>query len=171
MNPDSTPGTGDGTQAVYRPTVRVVLLDERDRLLMFSSTDDSDGHTFWFPPGGGLKQGETFEQAAVREVGEETGLWNVPLGPELWRTRLTASWGGRTYDQPVRFLLARVAVFEIETSGFTENERVSITTHRWWTLDEMGATEDRLVPDNLHTLMAELLSAGPPAWPTDLGPV
>jgi 8-oxo-dGTP pyrophosphatase MutT (NUDIX family) len=168
VNPDGAPKTADSTQPVYRPTVRVVLMDDHDRLLMFSSTDDSDGHTFWFPVGGGLKSGETFEQAAVREVHEETGLEGVALGPEIWRTRLTASWGGQTYDQPVRFILARVPAFEIETSGFTESERVSLKSHHWWTLAELEATKDRLVPGDLATLMATLLAEGPPAVSDDL---
>ncbi|PKL23389.1 MAG: hypothetical protein CVV47_15640 [Spirochaetae bacterium HGW-Spirochaetae-3] len=33
-----------------------------------------DGKTYWTFPGGAREQGETFEQAAVREVREETGI-------------------------------------------------------------------------------------------------
>jgi ADP-ribose pyrophosphatase YjhB (NUDIX family) len=49
----------------------VLLLDEQDRLLL-SSAHDREGRPFWFPAGGGLKEGEVAHAAAKREVVEET---------------------------------------------------------------------------------------------------
>ncbi|MFI6776090.1 NUDIX hydrolase [Nocardia sp. NPDC050412] len=155
-------------EPVLRPAVRLVLLDDKDRLLLFSSTDDSDGHTFWYPVGGGREEGETLEQTAAREAREETGLTELSLGPELWRRRKIASWGGTTYDCHESYFLARVDSFDIDTTGFTESERSSVKSHRWWTLDELAATRDRLVPDNLPTLLADLLISGPPVEPITL---
>lgn len=36
-----------------RHSIRLVLLDHHDRLPLFSSIDETDGHTFWYPIGGG----------------------------------------------------------------------------------------------------------------------
>ena len=59
---------------VVRPTARVLLLDDADRVLMFCGNDPADpGSRFWYPPGGGIEPGETPEVAARREVLEETG--------------------------------------------------------------------------------------------------
>jgi 8-oxo-dGTP pyrophosphatase MutT (NUDIX family) len=64
---------GDDVEAVPRPTVRVLLIDPEDRVLLVRSLDEQ-GLGFWFPPGGGVDAGESLEDAAVRELAVETGL-------------------------------------------------------------------------------------------------
>ncbi|MET9498289.1 NUDIX domain-containing protein [Streptomyces sp. NPDC006552] len=155
---------------VLRPTVRVLLLDEADRLLLFSSQDESDGHTFWYPVGGGVEQGESYEEAGAREVAEETGLTGLVLATEVWRRRKTGVMGGVAYLFHERYYLARVPAFDISTDGFTENERSSIVSHRWWSPAELAATADRLVPDDLYPRLVDLLTDGAPAEPIDLAP-
>jgi 8-oxo-dGTP pyrophosphatase MutT (NUDIX family) len=158
------------TEPVPRPTARVLLVDEERRLLLFSARDESDGHTFWFPAGGGVKEGESFEQAAEREVEEETGLTGLALDAEVWRRRMIGSINGVTYDFQERFYLARVASFEVTTDGFTESERTSVVGHRWWTLDELASSADRLVPGDLYQRLVALLTEGAPRVPIDLTP-
>ena len=55
---------------------KVVILDEDDAVLQFRGGDPAraDAGTWWFMPGGGLEPGESFEEAARREVLEETGF-------------------------------------------------------------------------------------------------
>lgn len=50
--------------------VRVIVL--RGQRVLMVKHQDADG-MFWILPGGGVKPGETLEQAAVREVWEEAG--------------------------------------------------------------------------------------------------
>ncbi len=66
------------------------------------------------------------------------------------------------------WFLARVPESTIDTAGFTENEKALIVGHRWWTLDELAAATDRLVPANLAALVQMLLRDGPSATPFDL---
>lgn len=74
-----------------RPTARVVLLDDEDRLLMLQIHDPGAIRgpnpitaDFWLLVGGGVQPGETYEQAAFREVVEETGIRDVSIGRCVW---------------------------------------------------------------------------------------
>ena len=157
------------TKPVIRHAVRVLVIDAADPVLLFASKDD-DGRPFWYPSGGGGEPGETAAETAHREVREETGLVDVDLGPELGWRRGLASWGGVTYDRRERWFLARVDECVVDTGGFTDGERHSITGHRRWTVDELADGGDRLVPERLDALVRSLLRDGPPAHPVDLGP-
>jgi 8-oxo-dGTP pyrophosphatase MutT (NUDIX family) len=138
-----------GRDAVERPTARVLLLDGRDRVLLFEM-HTADGRVFWCPPGGGLEAGETHEQAAVREVREETG-WATPvLGPVIGQRRQVVTWNdGVTYDCSEVWFLARVDALDVDTSSWTDDERIDMGAHRWWTVDDLGAATVELAPNDL----------------------
>lgn len=54
-----------------RHRVRVIVFNDHDQVLLIKSWLSKQ---YWSPPGGGIGKHETPEQAAVREVFEETGL-------------------------------------------------------------------------------------------------
>ena len=149
-----------------RPTVRVLMLDEEDRVLLFRGQDpDVPNIRFWFPAGGGIEPGESVEIAARREVREETGLSNFVLGPHIWNRRHVFTFYGSTQDVREVWFFARVPHFEINTSGFTEMEREILQEHHWWTLSELKTTSDVLTPRNLAELVSNLLANGLPKTP------
>jgi|SRR4051794_39189412 len=152
-----------------RHSVRVLLLDDQDRLLLFRGQQPDSGVAFWFPAGGGVEAGEDARTAAAREVAEETGLLDVVLGPEVWRRRHLFTWRGVRFDQRERWFMARVAHFDPEGAGMTDAEKADLTAWRWWTPAELEATTDELVPRDLALHLRTLLTDGPPASPVDVG--
>ena len=148
---------------------RAVVLDPDDRVLLvrfeFPQT------TLWAMPGGGVDPGETHEQAIARELAEEAGLERVVLGPWIWTREhvfpfLDGEWDG----QVERFVLVRTQRFE-PTPRFTPEQLASefVTAVRWWTQEELAASDELFAPRRLPELIAELLRDGPPAAPVDVG--
>ncbi|MEU2852944.1 NUDIX hydrolase [Streptomyces syringium] len=152
----------DGT----RRAARVILLDARDRVLLMNGFEPTDPtSTWWFTPGGGLEGDETWEQAARRELAEETGITEIELGPVLWRRFCSFPFDGRRWDQEEHYFLARTEQAGRWTGGGTELERRSVTGLRWWTCEELLAARETVYPTRLGELLRTLLDEGPPSTP------
>ncbi|MEV4439047.1 NUDIX hydrolase [Streptomyces sp. NPDC049577] len=149
-----------------RRAARVVLLDPADRILLLHGYEPDDpSRTWWFTPGGGLEGTEGWEDAARRELAEETGITGVELGPELWRRVCSFPFDGRRWEQDERYFLARTDRAAVWTGGRTELERRSLTGLRWWTCEELLATHETVYPTRLAGLLRTLLDEGPPKTP------
>ena len=89
LGPEWIPGP-DGIPR--RDAARVVLFDGSGRVLLVRGHDaHNPGRHWWFTIGGGLAQGESAQQGAVRELREETGIVLSPhelVGPVLYRESL-----------------------------------------------------------------------------------
>jgi 8-oxo-dGTP pyrophosphatase MutT (NUDIX family) len=151
-----------------RPAVRVLMLDEDDDVLLLRGERPDLGRSFWFTPGGGLEEGEDARATAAREVAEEVGLADLPLGPEIWHRRHRFSWRGIEWDQSERWFLARVQRFEPDTSAMSETEKREISGCRWWTQRELESTGEELAPHDLARRIRVLLDEGPPDAPLDI---
>jgi 8-oxo-dGTP pyrophosphatase MutT (NUDIX family) len=155
---------------VDRRAARVLLLDDQDRLLLFHGADPQvPDVSFWFTPGGGVEADEDLEQAARRELAEETGLTEVDLTGPAWTRIAEFSFEGEAIRSREAFFVGRVPSWEVDTSGFTDLERRVVHAHRWWTLDELQGTSDIIFPTQLGELMSRLLRDGTPAQPIEVG--
>jgi G:T/U-mismatch repair DNA glycosylase/ADP-ribose pyrophosphatase YjhB (NUDIX family) len=156
---------GRGTGKPLRPAVRALVVDADDRVLL--TRFDWPDKSVWAPPGGGIEPGETAEQAIVRELAEETGLIDLPLGPSIWTRDHwfadMAGWGG----QSERIYLVRVEPFEPAPQLDLAAEKVAEI--RWWTLEELDRPDRQFAPRRLPALVRDLLANGPPPEPIDAG--
>ncbi|PZS30846.1 MAG: NUDIX hydrolase [Pseudonocardiales bacterium] len=148
-------------QPIDRPGVRVLLIDGRDRVLLFRARDPGrpTEPPYWFTVGGGLDSAETSEQAALREMFEETGLVRAAedLAGPVWHEVAEFGFDGASYRQSQDFFVCRVDTWQVDTSAFEEPEIRSIEAHRWWSIAELEATDEVFYPEILPGLLRRVL--------------
>lgn len=139
---------------------RLLLVDDSSRVLLIHERLE-DGSTHWLTPGGGVEDGEDPRDAAVREALEEAGIpIALPADAQpVLRTRRLWSWAGVQYDQVDHFYLARVPDGTAARPGrLTAVEQQTLIEMRWWTLPELAATRETLLPADLADVLAALLA-------------
>jgi 8-oxo-dGTP pyrophosphatase MutT (NUDIX family) len=161
---------GEATAARRRDSARVLVCDAQWRVLLFEALDLYDGKPpLWITPGGGLEPGEDPATAAARELFEETGLELTPatLGAPIAVSGGRWTFRGELMESVDSFFLTCTDALEVSQHGWTDLERRMMRTWRWWTADELAATDERVAPGGLATLLARLASG----WRPDAGPV
>lgn len=136
----------------------MLLVDDLDRVLLFTDSDPGiPGRHWWITPGGGIDPGESSLAAAVREIEEETGALLDQaelLGPVLVR-RVIHGYTDVVIDQEDVFYACWVPAFEVSVAGHTEQERLTMVGHRWWTREELAATDEEVWPRTLLAMWAD----------------
>ncbi|MGB3439295.1 MAG: NUDIX domain-containing protein [Actinophytocola sp.] len=146
----------------HRSAVRLVVLDEQDQILLFHtrSPDYPELGTWWELPGGGIDPGESYVEAAVRELREESGLTAGTVGPATW-TR-TATFKCRGFRRVQQEVVAVVPVHgvapRIDVAGQLDYELDAYVSARWWPRDELIATRERCYPGRLPELLPAFLA-------------
>ena len=135
-----------------RRAARIIVLDPATRALMFRY-DVPGRDPFWVTAGGECEPDESFEEAARRELLEETGIIADP-GPQI--AQLTPEFitvEGEPVQADERFFLIRVAEAAIDTSRHTALEQELMTQHRWFTLAELESWPEAVFPVNLADMI------------------
>jgi 8-oxo-dGTP pyrophosphatase MutT (NUDIX family) len=156
-----------GETPTLRRAARVLLLDGDRRLLLVRFC--YHGKSWWAAPGGGLEHDETHEDAARREVAEETGFELDEAGPWVWTREHIFRFEGRLYRQQERYFLVEVPAFEPRPKLLGSTEAHVFGGLRWWTLPELEDSDEEFAPADLPALMRGLVEQGPPGRPLEVG--
>lgn len=145
--------------SINRLTSRVLLFDRDDHILLFlTKAPDTSGIARWLTPGGGVDPGETHHDAAIRELMEETGLRLANLGEPVWSHDFDVMWDAADHDTGhAVFYSAVVDRFDPSNELWTDEERVDVIEHRWWSLAELIATDQPYEPAELIPLVRRQL--------------
>jgi 8-oxo-dGTP pyrophosphatase MutT (NUDIX family) len=142
-----------------RPSSRLLILDEEHRLLLFRFEHKRGplaGQAFWATPGGGVDMGESFEEAACREMFEETGLRIDDPGRQVARREASFQLPtGEMVTADERFFLIRIHDFEVSAENWTELEHEVMSAHRWWSHVELKSATDQIWPEDLAEMLIE----------------
>lgn len=142
--------------------MRVLVVDETDRLLLIGDSDPGTGDRWWITPGGGIDPGEDEVTAVIRELHEETGLVVTAaevVGPlatrEVWH-----GYSDVVVDQHDTFYAVRTIAFEPAPAALTDEERVTVHGLRWWTRADVVTTDETIWPSRLIDILDHLAAPG-----------
>ncbi|MFE8584969.1 NUDIX hydrolase [Sphingomonas sp. NCPPB 2930] len=135
-----------------RPAARILLVDGAGRTLMFRFTP-GDRPPFWCTPGGAVDPGESYEDAARRELLEETGL-DRDCGPQVARRQVEfRTIEGVEVDADERYFRVDIDAHEVTGAGHTALEQQVMQSWRWFTRDELAAHAEPYFPTDLIELL------------------
>lgn len=149
---------------VERDVVRLVVLDARGDLLLLRAQESTlpELGLWWELPGGGIDEGETYRETAVRELREETGIVVGPeqVGPPDWRRTASFRFRSSRRLQHEVVCVVRLAVVgpALDESGRLDYEKEDYVGHRWWSVPDVVASGERFYPGRLPELLPRLLA-------------
>jgi 8-oxo-dGTP pyrophosphatase MutT (NUDIX family) len=158
-----------------RHAARILVVDERRRVLLLRVDDDGPWHhnrpemtTFWITPGGGVDPGEDHATAARRELYEETGITDARFGPCVWQLSRLLHFPDRSMLSIEHVYLAHVVRPQVTLANLLPYEVQLHQEFRWWTLTEIEQATDHFMPPTLATLLPPLFAGKLPTQPLEI---
>lgn len=150
-----------------REATRVVMICDGasgPEVLLFEDSDPGIADVrWWVTPGGGIDPGEDERAAGVREIQEETG-WRITrdelIGPLAVRVAVHG-YSDQILRQRETFFAVRTPKFDVDTSGHTPDEQITLQSWRWWPLADLGASGAWVWPSYLADLVTAAETLAP----------
>jgi 8-oxo-dGTP diphosphatase len=139
---------------IPRPAARILLVDGTGRVLLMRFTPD-DRPPLWCTPGGAVDPGESYAQAARRELWEEVGL-DMECGPEVaQRTCEFLTFERVEVIADERYFRVDIDRHEVKAGALTELEQRVLAGSRWFARAELADWPETIYPADLEQLLSE----------------
>ena len=142
-----------GNTKRVRRSARIIVLNPQGQVLLFRF-DVPERPPFWVTAGGECEPGESFEEAARRELLEETGITADPGAQIACTTPEFITVEGEPVQADERYFVVHVTDAKISTAGHTELEQKVMTQHRWFAHAELAQWPEAIFPDNLGAIIS-----------------
>ncbi len=128
--------------------------------------------SWWEIPGGGMELGESSAHAAARELYEECGFSDVEVGPLIWTQYVEfdfAMYHFKSFDRIHVAWIDRADAWNPQ--GLEALEAAAFEDGRWWTVEELLASDVRTLPDRLREFLPPIVAGDLPDEPIDITPI
>ena len=123
-------------------------------LFFRTAAPDSSGYSRWITPGGGVDEGESHAEAALRELHEETGRVFLVAGDPVWTYRFDVSFDQADHNRGyAEYFLVPSERFEPVSTFWTAEEHVDVTGWGWFTAEELETSGEPFEPQQLPEVL------------------
>jgi 8-oxo-dGTP pyrophosphatase MutT (NUDIX family) len=160
-----------------RQSVKIILLNDADELLLMCMDDpetksiggEYNGH-FWTLIGGQIEAGETIEEAAIREIFEETGIKreDIDFGPVVWFGEFDLQLHNILTHIKQRFIVARTKRSTFSLGNLTREEAKVVTKLAWFSFDNIEKSTEPIYPILLPIYLENIIAGQYPSKPFEI---
>lgn len=153
-----------------RKSARAVLINNEDRILLFKFKfpEIQGDKVLWVTPGGGVEEGESFEQALKRELFEEMGLVSNSIGPWIWTKEVVFKGKKGEFVSYERYYLIKADNIDISFENMTLNEVRTLNGFKWWSIEEILSSSEEFFTPQIGPLLLGIVNGTIPNNPIDI---
>lgn len=160
-----------------RNSVKVLLLNEKQEILLMCAEDPktttAEGKyhgRFWFPIGGQIEANESIQEAAIREIFEETGIKEkeVELGPIVWFGEFDLVLNGVLTHLKQTFIVAKTKKQNVSLARPDNWEKKCVKEVSWFSLERILSCDEVIYPVLLPEYLPDILSGKYPQKPLEI---